>query len=331
MSYTDKIQQEIAHYKEVENVHDLPPIFHYWSHNYLRPKLESLGFSDPNDFYIKYIERVARQHSQSNCEILSLGAGNGDTEVALAQSLIKRNINNFTFTCLDINPHMLARAKQQAREIQLSRQFDFIETDINNWRVDKHYQIIIANQSLHHFVELEVLFDKVYASLDDKGFFLSNDMIGKNGHMRWPEALEMVLAFWSLLEDRHKWNHQLKRFEPVYENWDCSTEGFEGIRAQDVLPLLLKQFKFHCFLGFSNLISIFVDRGFGHNFEVENPRDCYFIDFVSQLDDYYIELGKIKPTQMIAAMTKSGTTPSKVYKHLTPEFCLRVPDTTPAR
>lgn len=331
MPYNDKVQQEIATYKSVKNVHDLPPMFHYWSQKYLRPKFESLGFSGPNDFYIQYIEQIATRYPELNCEILSVGSGNGDTEVALAELLKKKDIHNFAFTCLDINPHMLERAKQLASERQLSSQFDFIETDVNNWSINKQYQIIIANQSLHHFVDLEILFDKIYVSLDDHGFFLSSDMIGRNGHMRWPEALEIMLALWSLLEDKHKWNNQLNRFESIYENWDCSVEGFEGIRAQDILPLLSKQFKFNCFLGFANLISVFIDRGFGHNFDVQNNSDCYFIDFVAKLDEYYIELGKIKPTQMMASMTKSTTGPTKVYKHLTPEFCIRVPDATPGK
>ncbi|WP_019498101.1 class I SAM-dependent methyltransferase [Pseudanabaena sp. PCC 6802] len=328
MSYSEKIQQEIEYYKEVANVHDLPPIFHYWSHNYLLPRLNSLGFSNLQNFYISYIEQVAVQDPTSTCTILSLGAGNCDTEIALALALLKKNITNFTFTCIDINHHMLERAKQLILEYHLLSQFDFIETDINSWEVNEKYQIIIANQSLHHFVNLEILFDKIYVALDDLGFFLSHDMIGRNGHMYWPEALEILLPLWSVLEDRHKWNHLLNRFEFIYENWDCSVEGFEGIRSQDILPLLLKKFKFDSFLGFANLINVFIDRCFGHNFKVDNPHDCYFIDFVARLDNYYIEIGKIKPTQMIAAMTKVSVSRTKIYKHLTPEFCVRLPDVT---
>ena len=143
--------------------------------------------------------------------------------------------------------------------------------------------------------------------------------------MRWPEALELVQACWTLLDKKQKWNWKLKRFEEVYENWDCSREGFEGIRSQDILPLLVRSFHFDCFLGFGNAINVFVDRAFGLNFDVSNPKDCYFIDFVSQLDEYFIETGKFKPTQMIAAMTKTDRSPEKVYKHLTPEFCIRPP------
>ncbi len=74
------------------------------------------------------------------------------------------------------------------------------------------------------------------------------------------------------------------------------------------------------------MINVFVDRGFGHNFDPANPRDCHFIDFVAGLDDYFIEAGKIKPTQMIAAMTKHQPAAAKYYKHLTPEFCVRDPN-----
>jgi len=323
-----KIQQEIAYYAEVENVHNLPDIFHYWSNKYLRPKFELFGFSNSNQFYIQYIKKICSQQNNIECKILSVGAGNCNAEIELANLLIKQGITNFSFSCLDINPSMLKRGEKLAKESKIISKFCFIEADLNSWEINNKYpiyHIIIANHSLHHFVELELLFDKIYDALYQDGFFLTNDMIGRNGHMRWPEALEFVLAFWSLLEDRHKYNHQLKRLEIVYENWDCSKEGFEGIRSQDILPLLLKKFKFDLFIGFGNLIDVFVDRSFGHNF-TDNELDTTFIDFVAKLNDYYIESGKIKPTQMIAAMTKEQIGPTKKYKHLSPEFCVRMPN-----
>lgn len=325
MSYETKLEQEIRIYRDVANVHELPPIYHYWSNKHLRPKLESLGFSNPDEFYMRYIAQLARSTTQSICNILSLGAGNCDTEVRLSELLAASSCHNFVFHCLDINPQMLARGEQLAREQNLTSHFVFIQNDINSWEAQISYDVVIANQSLHHIVELELLFEKIHRCLRDRGFFLTNDMIGRNGHMRWPEALELVQACWTLLDERQKWNWKLKRLEEVYENWDCSIEGFEGIRSQDILPLLVGTFHFDCFLGFGNAINVFVDRAFGHNFDPSNPKDCYFIDFVSQLDDYFIETGKFKPTQMIAAMTKTDRSPEKVYKHLTPGFCIRRP------
>lgn len=77
---------------------------------------------------------------------------------------------------------------------------------------------------------------------------------------------------------------------------------------------MIKKFKFDLFIGFSNLIYVFVGRGFGPNFDPDNEWDRTFIDFVAELDDYYIELGKLKPTQMIAGMIKEQKSPTKIYK-----------------
>ena len=327
MSYTEKLEQEILSYRDVVNVGELPEIYSYWSNKFLRPKLESLGFSSPNEFYVYYIRLIALAAPTAPCRILSLGAGNCDTEVILADLLGRNGVKNFAFDCLDVNPQMLARGASLAQEQGLSSHFTFIQADINSWKTGSSYDIIIANQCLHHFVELELLFEKTHHCLHDNGFFLTNDMIGRNGHMRWPEALELVQALWSLLDEKYKWNHQLRRQETAYDNWDCSIwGGFEGVRAQDILPLLVKTFHFDSFVGFANVINVFVDRGFGYNFHVSDPKDCLFIDFVAGLDDHFIESGRIKPTQMLAAMTKKGSSPTKVYKHLTPEFCIRDPN-----
>ena len=326
MNYTERLEEELGNFREMTNINELPPIFAYWANKYLRPKFETLGFSNPQQFYAQYITRIATAAPESGCRILSLGAGNCDIEVNVAELLVEQKVQNFSFDCLDVNQQMLARGAQLAGQRGLISQFHFIDDDILNWAGENPYNVVIANQCLHHFPDLEAVFGKISKSMTDEGVFLANDMIGRNGHLRWPEALELVQAFWSLLDEKHKWNNQLLRMEGVYENWDCSTSGFEGVRAQEILPLLLKAFHFVCFIGFGNLINVFVDRGFGHNFDVSDPRDCYFIDFVAGLDDYFIEMGKIKPTQMIAAMTKTKMADMKVYKNLTPEFCVRHPD-----
>jgi hypothetical protein len=90
MSYTEKLEQELGNYRDVTNVSELPPIFSYWSNKYLRPKLETLGFSDPNQFYVQYISRIAAAAPESCCRILSLGAGNCDIEVHLSELLSDR-------------------------------------------------------------------------------------------------------------------------------------------------------------------------------------------------------------------------------------------------
>ncbi len=85
MSYTEKLEQELGNFRDFVNISELPPIFSYWSNKYLRPKLETLGFGDPYQFYVQYISRIAAAAPESCCRILSLGAGNCDIEVHVSE------------------------------------------------------------------------------------------------------------------------------------------------------------------------------------------------------------------------------------------------------
>lgn len=114
--------------------------------------------------------------------------------------------------------------------------------------------------------------------------------------MRWPDALGIVEAIWTRAPNHYKYNHQFKRYEVTLDNSDCSSEGFEGVRAQDILPLLLERFSFEKFLGFGNLRDLFIDRSFDHNLDREKPEDRDFIDRVHAVNDLLIDIGYLKPT-----------------------------------
>lgn len=177
---------------------------------------------------------------------------------------------------------------------------------------------------MHHVIELEHLFDAIETGLTSTGVFLTSDMIGRNGHMRWPEALAAMQPYWESLPNHYKYNQLLKRQENQFINHDCSTEGFEFMRAQDILPLLTQKFGFNLFIPFANIIMPFIDRSFGHNFDANNETDLAFIDQVHETDERLIYEGILKPTQMIAALCKNKSCNTLLTNpKLTPEFCIR--------
>ncbi|MGH8035292.1 MAG: hypothetical protein ACREO9_08715, partial [Lysobacterales bacterium] len=103
------------------------------------------------------------------------------------------------------------------------------------------------------------------------------------------------------------------------------TEGFEGIRAQDVLRLLTQYFSFEFFLPYGNIIFPFVDRAFGHNFDAAGEWDRDFIDRVHAADEALILAGEITPTSMLAVVRMGPATPVLRHPNLTPEQCIRQP------
>lgn len=326
VAHSERLDQEIARYRDCINVHDLPQIYHFWSHRYVRPKLVACGYNDVDDFFLQHLLDVARRDPETRHRVASIGAGNCDLEVKLAVMARDVGVDNLLFHCLELNPHMIERGRELARQEGVEDRFQFDVMDIDTWDPQEPHGACIANHSLHHIVELEMLFEKIHQAIGDQGVFLTNDMIGRNGHMRWPEALGHVEDIWSSMPQRYKYNHQLARWEEEFDNWDCSKEGNEGIRAEDILPLLLESFHFESFMAFGNIIDIFVDRSFGHNFDHESQEDLDFIERIAELDEAKLNSGEVKPTHIVAAMRAQPVSDPRVYEHWTPEFCVRYPD-----
>lgn len=323
-SYAAQLEFERANFDKQTQVHELPPIFHYWSNTYLRPMLEEFGFSNPDQFFVKYLLLAASRTGRAQLRFLSIGAGNCDTEVRIAQALRHAGLDNFCIDCLELSPVMLARGHADAQSKGVGAHLKFTQGDFNNWRASTDYDSVLANQSLHHVSALEHLFDAVKSSLHANGLFLTSDIIGRNGHMRWPESLAIVQRFWQELPESYRYNQQLRRHEKQYKNWDCSHEGFEGIRAQDVLPEMIKRFNFKLFIAASSVVDIFIDRSFGHHFNVNNPRDTDLIDRIHAYDEQALASVELTPTRLFAVMTLTPET-SSYSRGLRPENCVRRP------
>ena len=321
--YQQKLEEQICQYREVENIHDLPDIFHYWSNKHLRPRLLSvMGVETIADFYAVHFKTAIAE--SRNSALLSVGAGDCSVEIAVAKRLRALGVNDFTLTCLEVSPHLLERAEAAVAQDGLRGIVVPTRVDINRWRPSHQVAGVMANHSLHHFVELEQVFEGIKQCMaDEAGVFVTNDMIGRNGHMRWPEALEIVESIWGFMPYKYKHNRQLERIEKTFVNWDCSNEGFEGVRVQDILPLLNKTFGFESFLGFGGIVDVFVDRAFGHNLDPVSESDRSFVDFVQLLNDRLIDGGIIKPTTMFAVMSKSLESEPKQWRHWGPRFSER--------
>ncbi len=324
-AYLDRIAQETAIFADQVDVHALPEIFHYWSNRYLLPMEQQFGARHPEDFLALHLFEAARRTGAARPRFVSLGCGNCDAEVRIAQDLVQRGLRDFTLECIDINPAMLERGRVLAREAGLEGRVVPVQGDFNRWNPLASYDGVMANQSLHHVLELENLFDAVAAALAPQGKFVVSDMIGRNGHQRWPEALQLVREFWRELPEPYRYNLQLQRQEPEFLDWDCSVEGFEGVRAQDILPLLLQRFGFEVFLPFGNLIDPFIDRGFGHHFDPQRQWDRDFIDRVHARDEAELRAGNITPTHMLAVLSNDRGASCHYRDNLCPAFCVRDP------
>ncbi len=303
--YSQRLEQERARFDADLCVHDLPEIFHYWANKYPRAMLNAHGYDSIVDFFVVELADLIAARPR-RLQAVSVGAGDCAHEMDVAKGLLARGLDDFRILCLDISEGALGRADEAIRGQGLAGHVATLSHDFNQGLPDGDFDVVIANQSLHHVVELERLFDSVATRIGDDGCFLISDTIGRNGHLRWPEAKVLVDEAWQWMPPGYRYNHRLQRQEDDFLDWDCSQEGFEGIRAQDILPLLLERLQPSVFLAWGNIIDVFVDRGFGHHFRRQTDWDLHFIDQVQAMDHAAIASGRISPTHMLARFQKTA-------------------------
>lgn len=324
--YSRRVTDQIEQYK-CGNENELPDAFHYWSQNYISPKLKEIFGNDSIHRIFKDLLLMGRESLESghHYHFASLGAGDcSAVEIKLAEALREEGIDAFTIDCYELSDGLRERAKFFVDAAGFSSHFNLIGGDINQDPLRRVYDGIMAHHSLHHFVNLEIIFDEVKNKLKDGGTFAVFDIIGRNGHMRWPEIEGIVHKIWKILPSSKKYNTSLKETWEDFANFDCSAVGFEGIRSQDILPALLSRFYFsHC-VAFGGLVEVFVDRAFGHNYDPNDPFDRAFIDMLEHLENCLIDNGAIKPTMMFAGLVKKAV-PCKYHSVRSPVFCLRPP------
>jgi SAM-dependent methyltransferase len=173
--YARRLRSEKGQFDECLNVHELPDIFHYWSNQYLRPMFEVFGFSSPNDFFLQSIRGKCAQDTTREIAIVSIGAGNCDLEIDIGERLLSAGLGNFHIDCLEINENMLERARARVGDGELASKLRFLQQDFNRWQPrGAEYHVVMANQSLHHVLELEHLFDSIRRGLAPGGVFLTS-------------------------------------------------------------------------------------------------------------------------------------------------------------
>ena len=201
-TYEDRVDSENRFFGGDRSAHGLPAIYDYWSNKFLRPVLERFGFSTPEQAFLRHLHSAYAASPNATRRFVSVGAGDCSTEVRLAVELVQRKCTDFVIECIELSSEALACAQRSAHERGVSNHLSFRQCDFNQWVPQDQYDGVIANSSLHHVVNLEGLLEGIRDALLPTGTFVTCDTIGRNGHMRWPEALEIVNEYWRELPRR---------------------------------------------------------------------------------------------------------------------------------
>ena len=302
---------------------ELPDIFHYWSNKYIAPDLNRFGCSNPGDLFFQQTRDYLKKSAHQRINILSIGSGDCAFEIKIIERLLRWRLSNFVLECVEVNQDKLDSGRRAVIDAGLSDYFLFTCEDSNHWQPYRRYGVVFANQSLHEVYRLEGLFDSVKRALKPGGLFIISDKIGRNANMCWPEAIDAIKPFWQELPQSYRYNRLLKRQEEHFINPDGLIRMSGAIRSQDILILLIERFNFKFFFPYGNIIFVFIDKAFGHNFDVNADWDKGFVDRVHSYDEAALISGELAPVSMMAVLTREET--EMVLRHpvLTPQHCVR--------
>lgn len=214
----------------------------------------------------------AKSETGGVIRVLSLCSGAARIEAGYAAQVG----NNVEWSLLDINVDLLGLAsKQFAPSVKL----DLIEANVNELSYSgEKWDIILCVSALHHIVELETLVKFCHDSLNENGEFWSlGEYVGKNGNRLWPDAKVEANKYLLQLPEQYRINRHSNQVDVEIPDNDYSVGCFEGIRSEDIEPVLdrwfypVEVYRRNCFLW--RLINL----AYSDNFDLYNAGDRKWI------------------------------------------------------
>jgi SAM-dependent methyltransferase len=281
--YERLIEEEKTHYTDIEITEDLKEggvHAHDSWHYYWLGVAEVIKRSPFSNFAEFLEERFA--HLERPLRILSLASGYCGHELLLAQDLSC----DYQLTCTDINGDLFAEARSRAQENGLS--VDFQEADLNFMEIENDsFDMIFAHAAIHHVINLEQLFSRIREGLAPQGIFHMVEVVGENRRLIWDRNEKLANALLDTLPENL--TDGIRLAVPYDE------EGMEGIRQEDILPVLhssfspLFEYRHGAFMRF-----LCTHGELGKKLNPGDPRARRYLDFLIETDRSAVRNGVLQ-------------------------------------
>ncbi len=239
--------------------------YHY-SHDLLA---RALGLRPP-DFAAR--ARALAHRLGRPLRILSLCCGAARIEAGIA----RQTAVDIQWTLMDLNPQLLQSA---AANFPADSSVELVTGDLNELAdYGERYDVIVCVSGLHHIVELERVIGFARDVLIEGGEFWSiGEAIGRNGNRLWAADYDAANAFFRSLPDRLRHNRASGSVDADLPDADYSSGTFEGIRSEDIEPLLSRMlepvelYRRNCFLW------RVVNLAYADNYDMDDQGDRAFL------------------------------------------------------
>ena len=151
--------------------------------------------------------------------------------------------------------------------------------------------------------------ETVNNSLKNDGEFWSiAEYVGRNGSRLWPDSYKEANDIFISLPEKYRMNHVKQKDKVVLDenlpNLDCSLRTFEGIRAEDIIPVLDKKLVRNTVQQWSTIIWRILGPAYIPNYDMDNDEDRKLVEEIARKDIDFFLSGRLMPVGMNAIYKK---------------------------
>ena len=168
----------------------------------------------------------------------------------------------------------------------------------------ERFDVVMCVSGLHHIIELERVADFIQQVLVDDGEFWSiGEAIGRSGNRLWQEEYAVANAFFRSLPERLRRNRLSREPDSDLPIADYSEATFEGIRSDEIEPLLshrlepVQLYRRNCFLW------RLVDLAYADNYDLSSNEDVAWLQAAVRSELVHYRAGG-RPTELHGVFRK---------------------------
>jgi ubiquinone/menaquinone biosynthesis C-methylase UbiE len=242
--------------------------------------------------------------NRSNLLALSLGCGTGHNE------LIWAKLNRFErIDAYDLSAHRIQTASEAAAGLGYGNLIRYAVGDVFDIEVKESlYDVIVVEQSLHHFSPLDKILSRIAAFLKKDGFFFINEFVGPTRFQWTDRQIEAVNGLLAVLPIKFKtlWKtNDIKRkmVRPSHLRMILGDPS-EAVESDRIVPLLRTIFDVIELKGYGGSILHLLFNGIAHNFLNDDPETKHYLKMIFDVEDLLLQSQDIQHDFVVAVCCK---------------------------
>ncbi|HUV36886.1 MAG TPA: class I SAM-dependent methyltransferase [Patescibacteria group bacterium] len=277
-----------------KNWWDIPDVMRRWNR---------MISGDPDvDYFSYFMNRFYA--GKSSLRALSLGCGTGHRELDLAA------LDQFSrIDAIDRSEKRIAHARAKARERGYDQLIRYQAGDVFSMELcDSCYDLVIVEQSLHHFSPLETILRMIGHCLSQDGFLLFNEFTGPSRFQWTDKQIEAVNGLLSLLPERYRirWKSRTlkRRVHRPGRLGMILYDSTEAVESSRILPHIHKLFDVVELAGYGGTVLQLLFNDIAHNFLSNDNETKRLLALCFDAEDELLESGQLESDFIVGICRK---------------------------